>query len=226
MNALLTSNKSDKSLMDLLGASGEIANIIVQEVLGYNGTWEDYIYDFSAETLFDWEDWIRALEGKDSVQERLKDSFFLPFFVNKSAGGETFASIFKDQLGSLYQYYGDTSGGTEIAQSIQREVHSYEEGGYTDDSVPQSVSSVNSYDSPRASSNTTESTAYDFYNQPDEPKQQEEDNFVFTKEMANEIVNKTINNYDRLHPDKPIRRFIMDYEISEMADFLVSIMNS
>ena len=193
-----------------LKASLDIANYVAQQ-MGYS-TYKDLLFDFSPEGLFSSEDVKFAIRnGAEAYKRNIKER--LPLF---------------DEYNLFDSEEEDCDTSSDDSSSFRSEdMFDFGEGdNFERNAQPQSVvsSPSNNYNTP--SLNSVESTAYDFYNQPDEPKQQEKDNFVFTKEMANEIVNKTINNYDSLHPDKPIRRFIMDYEISEMADFLVSIMNS
>lgn len=130
MEALFSYNGNSQTVADALGLSGEVANIIVKEVLGYEGTFEEYIYDFRAEALFDWKDWINALKGDKSVRTRLKDSFFMDCFVTAGTGNETFASVFKERLGSLYDYYMPKQ--TEeviVPKVVEEEVLYYENDG-------------------------------------------------------------------------------------------------
>lgn len=232
MNCLLSSNGSTSSLMDLLGQSGEIANIVVQEILGYDGTFEEYIHDFSAEALFDWRDWDRALGGDNSVKERLKGSFFLPYFTTRSAGGETFASVFKDKLGSLYQYYGDDSSSMGVAQSFERKIVEPEDeeddidsegtsstlGVSTPTSEKQSVSASNGV-------SQAQQRASSYYSDNGVENDTVEKSQGFTREMAISFIEQALRNYDRMHQDKPIRHLVSDYEIESLADMFVSIMN-
>lgn len=230
MNSLLQYNKSESSLMDILGMSGQIANIIVQEIVGYNGTFEDYIYDFSAEALFDWRDWDNALGNGFSVKESLKDSFFLPFFLTRNAGGETFASVFKDQLGSLYQYYDDISSDIDVATPLEREIKEEEDIDEEDMEEAPLEQERTRYSTPTKHKDSmgydAQATAEDYYSRPEEKEEIEEEDTTFTKEMALMFINNAINNYDTKNPTSPIRNFVLDSELDRLADMFVLIMNS
>lgn len=256
MNALIDSNyniylsnlkegekpKEKISLIDILGKSGQIANIIVKEILGYDGTFEDYIYDFRAEALFDWQDWDDAIGGKYSVQNSLRNSFFYPFFLTRSAGGETFASVFKDQLGSLYDYYEDTETGMSMAKSFEREEPDFDEDEDEYEEEQHFVESNNSYDSSSYNQTPTSNISSfelerrldNYYETEDddsefgdyeEQEDNDEDNEVITKAMIISIYKKAVAIYDSSHPEAPIGNLITAEFLDSFAERAISILN-
>lgn len=91
-----------------LAASGDLMNMLVQEVIGYNGTWQDYIFDFTPEALFTPSTIFDAADHPEhTVRDRLSATYFHSDLLNTSSFGKySFAEIYKEELGSLYPYYG------------------------------------------------------------------------------------------------------------------------
>jgi hypothetical protein len=99
-----------------LNKSSQIMNMLVQDILGYEGDWLDFLADFTPEAMFDVDTFIKSAQGllptkKDKVRNMLRESFFSPSLTKTSAGGVSFGSLYKSQLGSLAQYY--DLGGSE-----------------------------------------------------------------------------------------------------------------
>lgn len=98
--------------VDKMCISGDIMSIFVNEVFGYkDGTWLDFLADFRPEALFRASDFINAIDSPDKlkIQNRLSRYFFSKPLI-KSKNGFSFAVLFKDELGSLAQYYPDENG--------------------------------------------------------------------------------------------------------------------
>ena len=91
-----------------LAASGDLMNMLVQEVIGYNGTWQDFIFDFTPGALFTPSTIFDAADHPEhTVRDRLSATYFHSDLLNTSSFGEySFAEIYKEELGSLYPYYG------------------------------------------------------------------------------------------------------------------------
>ena len=88
--------------VDSMALSGQLANRFIQEVYGYNDTWRDFVCDFRPE-------WIVSTKGysldgsKNSVQERLNDSFFYSGLLALRP-----AKVLGEKLESLLPYYAGT----------------------------------------------------------------------------------------------------------------------
>lgn len=85
-----------------LNSSGDIMDVFVQKVFGYDGGWLDFLCDFRPEAFFGPYDFFK------SVPERLTNSFFNPSLLVEKAG-YSFSKIYGDELESLLHYY---DGGT------------------------------------------------------------------------------------------------------------------
>lgn len=107
---LLASNADrNNTLEELLGVSGDIMEVFVCNILGYSGSVTEFLYDFRPEWLFCPEDFTAKLINPNSgIPDRLKDSFFRKAILDASADNYNFVSVFKDQLGTLQEYYENT----------------------------------------------------------------------------------------------------------------------
>lgn len=137
MSKLLASNPNcNNSVADLLNSSGDIMSIFVNNILGYDGTVMEFLYDFRPEWLFCPDDFTAKLKNKNSgVIERLKNSFFRDSIVNAKAGDFTFTSIYGDQLGSLSAYYNGEVTQSTIDRSYNLVVSADEEESYSEEQV-------------------------------------------------------------------------------------------
>lgn len=105
---------------DKLAMSGKAMNILVQEVLGYDGDWRDFLFDFRPEALFTPQmfDDIVAHPDTASVKSRLSSTFFADDLLQTNAFGEfSFAELYKKELGSLYPYYAVSDAEPVVASS-------------------------------------------------------------------------------------------------------------
>lgn len=93
--------------VESMASSGLIATEFVQNVLGYNGTWEEFVCDFRPEWIIA-PHWINRGDG--SVESRLSGTFF-----DKSLVARGFFEVMGDRLESLSQYY---SGSSEEGLSL------------------------------------------------------------------------------------------------------------
>lgn len=83
---------------EALNSSGDVMNMFIQQVYGYDGDWLDFLCDFRPEALFGPGDFFK------SVPERLTESFFHEtLLVEKN--GHSFSSIQGEALESLLSYY-------------------------------------------------------------------------------------------------------------------------
>lgn len=101
--------------VDSMEVSGDVMNIFVREVFGYNdGDWRDFLADFRPEAMFKPKDFINAIDNPElaTVPKRLEGSFFCPALL-RDADGINFSTLFADQLGSLVQYYNGMTGSTD-----------------------------------------------------------------------------------------------------------------
>lgn len=186
-----------------LRASLDIANYVANQ-MGYP-TYSDLLFDFSPEGLFSSEDVIYAIRnGAEAYRSNLAER--LPLFKEYNLfdtdeddydNGQPYSdNRFNDED---FFSFGDTSTYND----------SYSTGN--------DFSYSNNESSPLSD---TQRTAKDYYSS------ESYDSEEFTKEMALSIINNAIDNYDKEHQGKPIRGFVLDYEIDSLADVFVSIMNS
>ena len=66
---------TEQSIVSTLDKAGNIANYVVQNILNYGGTWEDFIFDLRPEWIFSIEDVLYAYDnGKPrELKERLSE---------------------------------------------------------------------------------------------------------------------------------------------------------
>lgn len=72
---LLDNGMTEQSIVSTLDKAGNIANYVVQNILNYGGTWEDFIFDLRPEWIFSIEDVLYAYDnGKPrELKERLSE---------------------------------------------------------------------------------------------------------------------------------------------------------
>lgn len=61
---LLDNGMTEQSIVDTLSKSATIANFVVQEILGYSGTWNDFIFDLRPEWIISIDQVVNAYKNK------------------------------------------------------------------------------------------------------------------------------------------------------------------
>ena len=87
------SNGNIEEIKSSLRLPTEIANLFVQEIIGYPGTWEEFVYDFRPQWMFSLNTFDTKTGKLSSVEERFKETYFLDNFKS-----DRFKSMYPDIL--------------------------------------------------------------------------------------------------------------------------------
>lgn len=74
------SNGNLEEIKSSLRLPTEIVNLFVKEVIGYPGTWEEFVYDFRPEWMFSLNTFDTNTGKLSSIEERFKTTYFLDNF--------------------------------------------------------------------------------------------------------------------------------------------------